>query len=147
MIHYELHFVHEILGYLKGQERRHYKDVKDKALFPHINMDWDMYEELSKKGLCVAVLAKDGNKIIGYSCYTLATDMNNKDETVAQSAAFFVERKYRGKLVVEFIKECDKILEGINVSKVLHTHSDVRIGKILERAGFQPKSINWIKTL
>ena len=147
MITYELHAVHEVLEYLQGQEEKHFADIKDKTLYPEINMNWELYKDLSELDLCKAILMKDDDKIIGYSCYTLTGDLNNKKGIIACATAIFIEREYRGRLIIDFIKQCDTILLGINVSKVLHNNSDIRIGRILEKAGYNPRSISYIKTL
>jgi len=147
MITYEMHPVHEVLDYLKGQEEKHYADIKDKSLYPEIDMNWELYKDLSELDLCKAILMKDGGNIIGYSCYVLGGDLNNKKGIFATAVALFIERQYRGGQVIDFIEECDTILKGINVSKVLHNYSDVRIGKILRKAGYRPRSISYIKTL
>ena len=147
MITYELKPVHEVLDYLQSMEDRHYDDIKDKSMYPEICMNWEMYEDLSREGLCYAILAVEDGEYIGYSCYTLTTDLNKNNEILAVNVALYIEKKYRGRLVVDFIEECDNILKGIEVKQVLQSYSDIRIGKLLEKAGYEPKSITWRKTL
>lgn len=147
MITYELHCVHDVLDYLQANEKEHYRDVKDKSMYPEINMNWDLYEELSRAGLCKAIImSKDGERI-GYSCYTLTADLNNMKSIIAYNVALFIEKAHRGRLIIDLLKECDILLSDENITSILYNYSDVRIGKILERAGYTPKSINWTKTL
>lgn len=147
MIFYRLYPLNEVLDVLKGYQEKHYNDIKDKSMYPSICMNWDMYRELGEEGLAFAVLAFDEDDVVGYSAYTLTADFNKNDEIIAINVAMFIEKKYRGRLVVDFIGECDKMLKEKEVMQVLQSYSDMRIGKILEKAGYRPKSITWCKTL
>lgn len=147
MITYELHPGHEVVDIIKSYEEEHYSEIKDKTMYPDKSVDWNTYVELSKLGLCYVIFAKEEKEIIGYSCYTLTVDLNRSDQVIAMNVALFIKRKYRGRLVVDFIKECDKILGEKQVKQVLHSYSDNRIGKLLEKAGYKPKSITWCRTL
>lgn len=147
MITYTLYPVNEVLELLKRYEEKHYRDIKDKSMYPSISMNWDIYEELGKDGLCFAVIAKDNDNIVGYSAYTLGANLNANNKVLASNVAMYIEKEYRGRLVVEFIDKCDKMLLEKDVKQVLHSHSDVRIGKLLEKAGYRPKSITWCKSL
>lgn len=147
MITYKLHPIHEVLDYLQSHEDEHYEDIKDKSLYPEINMNWDIYIELSEAGMCHAVIIYDDNKPVGYSAFTLTTDLNNSKSVIAYSVALFIEKEYRGSLVLDFIKECDNLLAKIEVRKILYNCSDERIGRILRKADYLPKSVNWTKTL
>jgi len=147
MITYELHPVHEVLEFLQSYEEEHFADIRDKSLYPKISMNWEVYEELSKEGLCVAVLMKEDDKTIGYSCYTITVDLNNNSYIQAIGVALFIIKEKRGGLIIDFIKECDKLLFEKEVRQVLYAYSDIRIGKILEKANYRPKSITWAKNL
>jgi hypothetical protein len=147
MIKYTLYPVNEVLNLLKSYEKKHYNDIKDKSMYPSISVNWDIYEELGKEGLCYAVLAMDEGEIVGYSAYTLTTDLNRNSIVQAACVAMYIEKKYRGRLIVEFINKCDRMLKEKDVKQVLHSYSDVRIGKILQKADYRPKSITWCKSL
>jgi hypothetical protein len=147
MIKYTLYPVNEIINLLKRYEKKHYNDIKDKSMYPDISMNWEIYEELGQEGLCYAVLAMDDGEIVGYSAYTLTTDLNRNSIVQAACVAMYIEKKYRGRMAVDFINKCDRILIEKDVKQVLHTYSDVRIGKLLEKAGYRPKSITWCKSL
>jgi len=147
MITYEIHSVHDKLEYLKSYEEKHYEDIKDKSMYPEINMCWDVYKELSEAGLCKVVIAYDKGEPVAYAAFTITLDLNNGSSNMAYQVAMYIERKYRGRLVVDFIEECGKLLGEEGVSKILCAHSDVRIGKILGKAGYAPESINWVKTI
>lgn len=147
MIEYKLYPANEIIDTLKGYEDKHYSDIKDKSLYPDICMNWEVYEELGKEGLSYAVLATDNDEIVGYCGYTLTTDLNRNNFVAAVCVAMYIEKKYRGRLIVEFIEQCDRMLKEIDVKQVLHTYSDVRIGKLLEKADYRPRSITWCKSL
>lgn len=140
VITYHIYPVHSVIDYLKDNSKRHHEDIKDKSVYSDISINWEIYEELSKEGLCYAVLARDGKKTIGYNCYTLTTDLNRNDEILASEVAMFIEPDYRGGLIVDFINECDKLLGTKEVKRVLRSYSDDRIGRILERANYKPRS-------
>ena len=147
MIEYTLYPVNEVLDLLKGYEKKHYRDIKDKSLYPSISMNWDIYEALGQEGLCFVVIARDGEDVVGYSAYTLTADLNANNKVLAVNVALYIEKKYRGRLIVEFIDKCDTMLKAKDVKQVLQSYSDVRIGKILQKAGYRPKSITWCKSL
>lgn len=138
---------HEIKEYLQANEQRHWRDVKDKSVYNDTSVNYEMYEELSKEGLCWAVIAKDNNDIVGYNVYTITTDLNKNDEIIAMDVALFIEKKYRGRLIIDFIKECDKLLKEIDVKRVIRSFCDDRIGRILERADYKPRSRTYSKVL
>jgi hypothetical protein len=147
MIEYTLYPVNEIIDLLKGYEEQHYRDIKDKTMYPSISMNWEIYEALGQEGLCFAVIARDGEELVGYTAYTLNADLNANNKVIAISVAMYIEKKYRGRLIVEFINKCDRMLKEKDVKQVLHSYSDVRIGKILQKADYRPKSITWCKSL
>ena len=147
MITYEIVPMHTIVNYLQHMAPIHHEDIKDKSMYPSIHIDWDSYIELSEEGLCHVALARDDGEIIGYQAYVINTDLNKGNEVIATSMVLYIEPEYRGRLIVEFIKNCDKMLIDLNVKQVLHNYSDVRIGEILKKAGYKPKSITSSKTL
>jgi len=147
MITFEIVPLHEVLDSLKANSATHHKDIKDKSLYPTYFIDWATYEDLSRNDLSYAVIAKNDNQIIAYSCYNLTIDLNNAAYSIGYNVAIFIKREFRGKLVIEFLKECDKLLKSKNVQQVLYTVSDIRIGKILEKAGYKASVITWGKKL
>ena len=144
---YQIYAGHDVKDILEQYEDRHYNDIKDKSLYPSKSVNWEVYEELSKLGLCFVVLVKDNESLVGYMVYTLTADLNNNNKILAIGVAMYIEKRYRGKMVVEFIRNCDNMLKDKEVKQVLHTHSDVRIGKLLEKAGYTTRSITWCKSL
>lgn len=147
MITYHILPAHEIKDYLVGNEERHYNDIKDKSLYKTVSVNYEIYEELSQEGLCYATIAKDGDKIIGYNIYMLTADLNDNSEVMATEVAMFIEEEYRGVFVIDFIKQCDKLLKTKEVKRVLRSYTDERIGRILDIAGYTPRSIIKSKTL
>ena len=144
---YEILPAHEIKEYLIENSWRHYDDIKDRSIYSKICVNWEVYEELSKEGLCWAVVAKDEGQIVAYNCFTLTADLNDNSEILAIDVAMYIDPKYRGKLVIDFIKKCDKLLGTKEVKRVLRSFSDVRIGKLLERADYKARSITLQKVL
>lgn len=147
MIEYQLLPAHEIKGYLQANEERHWSDIKDKSLYTKTCVNWEVYEELSREGLCYAVVATGDEGIVGYNVYMLTADFNKNDEVLATDVALYIEKDYRGSLVVDFIKQCDRLLKELEVKRVMRSFCDERLCKILARADYKPRSITMSKSL
>jgi hypothetical protein len=92
MITYETTNIHSIIDYLKEKQPQHYKDMKDKSLYPEVDINWEYYLEISKLDMSVVVLAKENKEIIGYSIYILNSDLHNKNNILATNVALFIEK-------------------------------------------------------
>ena len=147
MIEYSLEAPHTLKEYFQGNLERHVADIKDKSLYAETCVNWELYEEMSREGLCYAAIARENGDIVGYNIYILTADWNKNDEVMASDVAMFIEKKYRGRLIIDFITQCDMLLRRIEVKRVIRSFCDERLGKILDKAGYMPRSITKSKTL
>jgi hypothetical protein len=109
-----------------------------------LRMDWQAYLKASKDGSCVAVLATDGDKVAGYSFYSVGADPHAKNYTDATNCAFFVFPEYRkGLFSVKFLKKCDEMLREKGVSTVNYILKSKSLGRLLQMAGYQPSHTVW----
>lgn len=104
-------------------------------------IDWDSYLAASYAGRVMVVTARDGEKLVGYSIFTLGNNPRYKNIIEACNSGLFLEKPYRGRLSRLFIKKSDEYLKNLGVHETSYTLSDDRIGRML--AGYQSKYKIW----
>lgn len=107
-------------------------------------IDWPSYIALSQSGKCFAFTMHDGERLVGYSIFILSNDLNMKTKMEAHNMAFFIQKEYRGKATLKFIKYTNSYLKSKQISSILYTLRDERVGKLLERKGYKAKYKVWV---
>ncbi len=108
--------------------------------FDKINIDWEAVRDLGEAGLLKIIIAHSDNVILGFQILSLSIDIIQKDYVVATSLILYVNQSYRGRFTIDFIKECDILLKGIGVNKVLHHYTNKRIITLFRKLGYQEQS-------
>lgn len=123
----------------------HYDDVDLKDDYGRPNLDWDAYLQLSLAGMCKVLTVKDDDKLIGYSCFCINNNLNHKGFIEASNTGIFVNKEYRGKIILEIIRKSDEYLKELGVMEIIYVLNDDRIGALLKRAKYKAKHIVWSK--
>lgn len=123
----------------------HYDDVDLKDDYGRPNLDWDSYLQLSLAGRCRVLTARIDGKLIAYSCFCISNNLNHKGIIEAANTGIFIEKEYRGKITLEFIRKSDEFLKELGVTEVIYILNDNRIGALLKRAKYKAKHIVWSK--
>lgn len=122
---------------------RHYTEMSDGDDYGQPNIDWDYYLAASHVGQCVAVIARDGEKLIGYSVYTIGNNPRYKHIIEASSDGIFLEKPYRGRLGLKFLTKANEYLSRLGVQETHYIESDETFGRMLRRVGAQSKYKIW----
>lgn len=143
MMQYECVPFHKIGHEIAKNVVSHYEDVKKKEGLLSPDVDWKGYIELSDAGQCVAFIAKDGDKLVGYAVFVISNDMNHKSVIEASNTALFVNKEYRTKITKDFMKFAhDKLLES-GLSRISYMVNDDRLGRLLQSAGLKNTHKLW----
>lgn len=144
---YEFIPVYEIAGDIVKNLDTHYNEASEasKDEFGKANINFDEYFGLSNARRCMAVIAKDVNKLVAYSVFIIGNDINHKHVVNAINTGFFIQKEYRGKITNEFLKQTDIFLKTMGVTKINYAISDKRLGLLLKRKGFKPAMTIWSK--
>jgi hypothetical protein len=121
----------------------HAMETREKLGRP-LRMDWKAYLDASTRGECVAVVAKKGDEIAGYSVYTLGCDPHSAGFTDAVSRFFYIFPKYRGgDESVRLIKNANALLKERGISSISYILESALLGRVLRRAGCRQTHIVW----
>lgn len=145
MIEFDFVQFHLVAGEIAPNVARHYREMSEGDDYGPPNIDWDTYIQASVNGQCMTVTARDKNKLIGYAVYVIGRNPRYKHILEAESNGVFLEKEYRGKIGIRLLKKADEFLSKIGVQETNYTLSDERVGKILERNGYQTHYRIWSK--
>lgn len=143
MIEFDFVPFHLVAGEIAPNVSRHYQEMTDGDDYGPPNIDWDTYIHASIQGQCLTVTVRDKKKLIGYSVYIVGPNPRYKHIIEASSNGIFLEKEYRGKHGIHFMKKADEFLKKMGVHETNYTLSDERVGKILERQGYETKYKIW----
>lgn len=124
---------------------RYVSEITDGSEHGAPNVDWETYLEMSVRGLAMVVTARDGEKLIGFIALAITHNLRHKDITEAWSQGIFIEKEYRGEVGVALTKKADEFIKSFGVNTSNFMLSDSRVGRLLERNGYQPKYTVWSK--
>lgn len=137
MITWDFVPVHTIAGEIAPNVERHYFEISEKDEYGVPNIDWRYYLEASNSGLCWAVTARDDGKLIGYSVFTISENPRYKHLLEANGNGLFIEKEYRGKLGMTFLKKTDEYLQKAGVKETNYIINGERVPKLLSRRGYK----------
>lgn len=143
MISFDFVPLHKVGHEIAPNIARHYAEMSDGDEYGVPEIDWDTYLALSHAGHCLVLTVRDGEKLVGYSVYTIGRNPRYKQIIEASSAGIFLEKEYRGKLSEQFIKKADEYLKKIGVQETIYVLSDDRVGRLLGRGGYESKYKVW----
>jgi len=134
---------HEVAQEIAMNLDRHYEDVDQKDDYGPPNLDWELYIEQSLAGQCLAIVARDKAKLVGYSVFFVGGNANHKGIKEATNTGIFIDKAYRGKITGALLKKTDEYLSRIGVNEASYLLSDDRIGKLLERNRYAVTHKQW----
>lgn len=117
---------------------------KEQGMWDIVNIDWLSYITFSQLGKCFAFTMHNDGQLVGYSVFILSNDLNMKTRMEAHNMAFFIQKEFRGKATLKFIQYTNSYLKSKQISSILYTLEDDRIGKLLERKGYKEKYKVWV---
>ena len=133
---------HENYGEIQMLYREHYNEMRERMSSQGVEMSpynprLDEYFKASIGGWLINIIARDGEKAVGYCNVYITADMHNHD-LIAKEDAIFVTKSHRhglGKDIVRFgLEELRKRgVKRLNVSAV----TDLRVAKLWRRMGFK----------
>ena len=126
MITYETSALGPILEELKPILHLHYEEVAENKDKISLNPDYDKYLAMDAAGILHTVLARDGEKIIGYFICFVTPHIHYKDHLFASNDILFIHPDYRkGRAGIGLFKFAEQDLKAKGVS-VLIIHMKVK---------------------
>ena len=118
---------------------QHYDELTLHKEHVKLNVDWERYRALEKAGKLLAIFAKVGGELVGYSVFILGTNMHYRDLKTANNDVLFLAKPYRNgtTLGLRLIRESEKRLLELGVNKVIwHIKKSRDFGPVLARMGY-----------
>lgn len=137
--------LHQVVTEIKPNVARHYTEMSEGDDYGPPNIDWDSYLAASHAGLCRVVTVRDNGNLVGYSVYSIGTNLRYKHLIEAASAGIFIEKEYRGRLGDRLVKKADEYLRNLGIHETNYIESDDRVGALLGRNGYQSPYRVWSK--
>jgi GNAT superfamily N-acetyltransferase len=128
----------------------HYQEVARKDLYPVLDPDWDFYKMAQEQGFLKVFTLRltETKELVGYWWFFVRKNPHYKYILTAADDIIFVEKKYRGKDVREFMKWCLRALELMGVKTVvLHCKVAFDLQPLYTSLGFEPHEKNFIRSL
>ena len=118
---------------------QHYDELTMHKEHVKLNVDWERYRALERTGKLLALFAKIGDELVGYSVFILGTNMHYKDLKTANNDVLFLAKPYRDGTTIGLrrILESEKLLRQLGVNKVIwHIKKARNFGPLLARMGY-----------
>jgi hypothetical protein len=117
---------------------QHYQELTLHKEYIKLSVDWDKYYKLESAGGFVLITARDKGKLIGYSAFFISNHIHYKNTKIAMNDVLFLHKDYRkGSAGIKLIKESEKIMKELNVSKIIwHVKLSNDFTPILKRMGY-----------
>lgn len=141
MIKFDLVSAHQIIKEIAPNIKQHHAEISDEEL----NVDWDYYIQASMAGQCIAITARDQDKLVGYNILTISENPRQRHIIEANGNGLYVEKPYRGTLGVRLIKETEKLLNNIGIKNISYMYCGERFERLLERLGYKTTFKVWSK--
>lgn len=105
-----------------------------------LDVDWDVYETLERKGILHITTVRNDNMLIGYCIFIITQHAHYKKERFANNDIFFLHEDYRKGLIG--YKLLKKSIDFIKKNGIKNFTITVKLSKdypkLLERIGFKP---------
>lgn len=120
---------------------RHYDEIaEDKHIIGLIDPDLEYYAALEKRDMLRVLVARDGNKLVGYYIAVISNNKHYKSVLCATEDMYYLDPDYRkGALGLKLLLEAERMLRetkaviSIAKTKISHDH-----GVLFERIGYRP---------
>lgn len=147
MITYSVVSFKEIRPLIQGLLQDHWQEIarnKDKI---KLNPDYRKYEILEEAGVLHTVVAKDGEKIVGYFISFVQENIHYQDHVFAVNDVLYLDPSYRGTGVAkEMFEYVEKALKELGVSVIsLHIKVDNRFDTLCETMGYSENEVTYSK--
>lgn len=139
----------EIGDQLEPLFQTHYDEIANNKEVKKIAPDWDTYRVLTDHERCIAVVAWDGDEIVGYTVAFLYPHPHYKDCIVAANDLFYVRPEYRrqgvASMMISFMEE-QAAAYGATVH-TMHMKPYHDFSTLMERLGYYEEEVLWEKVI
>lgn len=127
--------LHKVIKEIETLIPQHYAEAKKEFNYEPIDIDFPYFMKLSKQGMCQAVVLKDGDKIVGYSIYIIASDPLRKNQLEANNVCMFVVKQFRGFGTVKLLMKAKAMLGLLGAKKTNYLIRNKALLKLLNKIG------------
>lgn len=139
----ETDHVSDLIAQCADLQREHYDELAKNKTVMVLAPDVEQYRRIEQAGMLFAVIAYDGDQIVGYSVNVLATNLHYSTLLMAQNDVLFVGRAHRaGRLGMRLI-EMTKALAAKRGARMMlwHAKEGTPLAGILPRLGCKVQDI------
>jgi GNAT superfamily N-acetyltransferase len=142
----------DMLEEAKPLHEMHYEETETEYLDHGYAPTYDSYIDMEKDGRFVQFTCRIGLKMVGYLLYYIFRDQHSQQAYQAREDAFFLHPLVRGKKIApEFLAYAEDALRALGCHYVgmtsKHPVGAPNIGPFLERRGYQPVAMFYVKKL
>jgi hypothetical protein len=138
MIEFKTLTVSAMRGFGEDLLEAHYQELTLHKEVVKLNVDWEKYSLMEKRGMLMSIGVFEDSILVGYSVFILADHAHYKDMLVASNDVLFLrEDKRKGSLGVRLVRESEARLHAKGVTKILwHCKYGTVLGKLLKHMGY-----------
>lgn len=130
----------------------HYQETEVEYMSHDYNPNYDSYIDMEKDGRFVQFTVRIGLKMVGYLLYYIFRDQHSQQVYQAREDAFFLHPLVRGKKIApQLLAYAEDALRALGCHYVGMTSKAPvgapDIGPFLERRGYKPVAMFYVKTL
>lgn len=150
MITYDIEdYTDELYEELMVVLHKHYKEVEPYADKIPLNPHPDYYRTLADLDSLALIIARDGERIIGYSAFTITPHPHSKDHILAINDFIYVIPDYRHTEVFpELLKVTDEYLKSVDVSiSTYNFKKHIPCEDIMDHMGYKQVEVVYMKLM
>jgi hypothetical protein len=130
-------------------QREHWEETARNKHLMVLDPATEIYAAIEREGGLFAVLAYDGEEMIGYSVNLLSVNLHYSSLYMATNDVLFVAKPYRvGRTPMRLIDETERVAAEYGARMMLwHAKEDTALSQILPRRGCKVQDIIYSKEL
>ena len=115
----------------------HWVEMESRKDLLQIDVDYDRYEAVEQAGMLLVLIAKENEKVVGYSVNILSTHLHHKDTLMCYNDLLFLtQSKRNGSLGIRLIQETEELAKRRGAEMMFwHSKSNTPLSRILPRMG------------
>jgi len=146
-MHCEIHKARNIAHKIMKEVPQHYADACEKDDYEPVDIDMEYYMQASDLNQCFIVTLNEGDKMVGYSIFTVSSDPIRKGIKEALNTCLYVKKGFRGFGTKKILEDSKDFMESLGADKITYMIKNKALARFLDKCGYEPQEIAWSKAL